>query len=163
MLLTGSVRRPLTLWEEARTPFRVVPTDLDVLRHVNNGVYLTLMDLGRVDLMRRSGTMKLLDERGWYPVVSAQTITYRKSLTLGQRFVIATRVIGLDEKAFYLSQTFLVGETVYAHAVVQGRFLRRAGGSVPVEELVEAVGGVPEGLELPGWVQDWAENLRTVA
>ncbi len=30
---------------EARTPFRVLPTDLDTLMHVNNGRYLTLMDL----------------------------------------------------------------------------------------------------------------------
>lgn len=38
-----------------RTPFRVWPTDLDILRHVNNGVYLSLMDLARVDLLSRAG------------------------------------------------------------------------------------------------------------
>ena len=43
--------RRISIWDTARTPFRVVPTDLDLLRHMNNGKYLTLMDLGRMDLM----------------------------------------------------------------------------------------------------------------
>ena len=34
---------------------RVWPTDLDVSLHMNNGRYLTLMDLGRLDLMLRTG------------------------------------------------------------------------------------------------------------
>ena len=77
--------RRLSIWDTARTPFRVVPTDLDLLLHMNNGKYLTLMDLGRMDLMVRSGMWAKLSARGWFPVVAGQTITYRKSLRLGQR------------------------------------------------------------------------------
>ena len=32
---------------------RVLPNDLDLLWHMNNGRYLSLMDQGRVDLMVR--------------------------------------------------------------------------------------------------------------
>lgn len=35
-----------------RTRLRVWPNDLDVFLHVNNGVYFSLCDLARVDLMR---------------------------------------------------------------------------------------------------------------
>lgn len=154
---TGS--RP-TLWSEVRTPFRVVPTDLDVFRHVNNARYLALLDLGRLDLMLRCGFWAELEERGWYPVVAAQTITYKRSLTLGQRFVLATRVLGSDERSAYLEQTFLVGDAVYAKAVVQARFLRRTGGSVPQDDVAAAAGGYPAHLELPAWVHDWAEAVR---
>ena len=31
-------------------------------------------------------------------------------------------------------------------------------GSVTSAELIEAVGGVPEGLEVPAWVQDWTRD-----
>ena len=37
------------------SPFRVWPHDLDTSLHMNNGRYWTLMDLGRADLMIRSG------------------------------------------------------------------------------------------------------------
>lgn len=64
----------------SRSRFRVWPTDLDVLRHMNNGKYLSLMDVARFDLMQRTGTWRVFQEEGWYPVVVNQTISYRKSL-----------------------------------------------------------------------------------
>jgi YbgC/YbaW family acyl-CoA thioester hydrolase len=152
-------RRP-SLWDEVRTPFRVALTDLDPLRHVNNGKYLSMLDLGRLDLMLRSGFWGALVDRGWYPVVSAQTITYKRSLTLGQRFELVTRVLGVDERAVYLEQTFVRGGAVVARAVVQGRFLRKSGGTVPPAELLEAADGTERDLTLPEWVHDWAGATR---
>ena len=152
-------RRP-SLWDEARTPFRVTPTDLDPLRHVNNGKYLSMLDLGRLDLMIRSGFWAAIAEQGWYPVVSAQTITYKRSLTLGQRFELVTRVLGVDDRAVYLEQTFVRRGTVIARAVVQGRFLRKSGGTVPPSELLEAAGSADHDLTLPGWVHEWAAATR---
>src|SRR5687768_7148163 len=90
-----------------QTPFRVWPTDLDVLMHVNNGVYLSMMDLGRIDLMTRSGLFATINERGWYPVVTAQTIQYRRSLKLFDRFDIVTRVLAWDDKTIMLEQRFV--------------------------------------------------------
>jgi len=46
--------------EVGRLTFRVLPTDLDVLGHMNNGVYLSIMDLGRMDLLQRSGVWSRL-------------------------------------------------------------------------------------------------------
>ncbi len=150
----------MSLWSEARTPFRVWPTDLDPLRHMNNARYLALLDLGRTDLMMRSGFWQEIDRRGWYPVVGAQTITYKRSLTLGQRFVVTTRVLGLDERAAYMHQEFRRGGQVIARAVVQARFLRKAGGQVDTSEILEAAEAAPESLELPQWVADWAASVR---
>ena len=39
----------------SRLTFRVWPHDLDTSLHMNNGRYWTLMDLGRTDIMIRSG------------------------------------------------------------------------------------------------------------
>ncbi|PYY37806.1 thioesterase [Curtobacterium sp. MCJR17_055] len=163
LLLTLRIRlsrRRLSLWDESRTPFRVTLTDLDPLRHVNNGKYLSLLDLGRLDLMLRSGFWQVVGARGWYPVVAAQTITYKRSLTLGQRFELRSRVLGVDERAVYMEQTFTRHGDVVARAVVQARFLRRTGGTVRPDELLAAAGGAPRDLTLPDWVSAWADAVR---
>lgn len=149
---------PVEVWDTVTTPFRVAPTDLDVLLHMNNGKYLTIMDLGRLDLMQRAGLWGELNRRGWYPVVAGQTITYRRSLKLGQRFDLQTRVVGTDDRWIFLEQTFVVGDVVHARAVVRARFLKRTGGSVEHDELEELVGGFPDHLELPQWMADWTQS-----
>lgn len=151
-------RSRLSMWDTSRTSFRVNPGDLDVQRHMNNGRYLTLMDLGRMDLMLRSGFWKRLTAQGWYPVVAGQSITYRTSLVLWQKFDIDSRVLGHDDRWIYMEQVFRVGETVYADAIVRARFLRTAGGSVPMDEVLDLVGPVPEHLEVPRWVTEWNEG-----
>ncbi|HHU39317.1 MAG TPA: thioesterase [Propionibacterium sp.] len=150
----------ISIWDTARTPFRVLPSDLDLLLHMNNGKYLTLMDLGRMDLMVRSGMWAKLSARGWFPVVAGQTITYRKSLNPGQRFDLYTKVLGFDDKWGYVEQTFCVGDTVHAHAIIRSRFLKKTGGSVEHDELEEMVGEFPGHLELPGWLRDWTASTK---
>ena len=75
----------LSIWDTSHTAFRVNLADLDVQRHMNNGRFLSIMDLGRMDLMLRSRFWDRISRQGWYPVVAGQTITYRKPLTLGQK------------------------------------------------------------------------------
>lgn len=154
--LTGRFRPPAELLGPVRTRFRVLPTDLDVLRHVNNGVYLSFMDLGRMDLLQRAGLMGELNRRGWYPVVTAESIGFRRSLTLFQRFEIVTRVLGWDDRSFYLDQRVVRGDDFIARAMIVGRFLRREGGSVAPAEVAELVG--VESPELPEWARRLGEE-----
>ena len=161
--LAGRRRPPVDILGACRTPFRVWSTDLDVLRHVNNGVYLSIMDLARVDLVRRAGLAPALRERGWYPVVAAQTIQFRRSLTLLQRFVIETRVLGWDDRAFLLEQRFLRrgrdgAEEVVAIAAVRGAFLARGGGGVAPAALLDLAGHREPSPALPDWVARWNET-----
>lgn len=152
------VRRGKTLDPTAvgRIRLRTLPTDIDVLRHMNNGRYLSLFDLGRWDLLIRAGLFDAMNAQGWYAVVSSETITFRKSLQLWQRFEVQSRFIGHDDKALFLEHRAVVKGQVYARAIVRARMLRRTGGTVSNEELFAAVGkpaGVPE---IDAWVHDWA-------
>lgn len=151
-------RSRLSMWDTSHVRFRVNLSDLDVMRHMNNGRYLTLMDLGRMDLMLRSGFWKKVTDQGWYPVIAGQSITYRRSLTLWQKFELSSRVIGHDERWIYMEQVFRVGEKVYADAVIRARFLRRSGGSVDIDEILALAGPVPEDVQVPEWVIDWNES-----
>jgi len=108
------------------TPFRCLPTDLDLLFHMNNAKYFSLMDLARVDLMKRSGLLKVFSRNQWYPVVIAETAQFKKSIALFQSFDIETKILGWDEKAVLLEQTFVSGKTIHCQAVVRALFLRKA-------------------------------------
>ena len=88
-LSTRAPRLPaLGLYEVCRSPRRVMLSDLDELRHMNNGAYLANLDHARQELVVRTGLWRRMRDAGMYPVVGAQTIAYRRSLTLGQRYVI---------------------------------------------------------------------------
>ena len=157
LLLVSSRRRPkIGILDVAHTPFRVRPTDIDILRHMNNGVYLSMADLGRFDLLIRSGVWDIFNERGWYPVVANQTISYRKSLDLWTKYDLQSKVVGVDERGLFVEQRFVVNGEIYAQMVIRGRFLKRSGGTVSIDELSEATGVDVRALEVAFWIQRWA-------
>ncbi len=155
-LLLFARRRPrVSPMGPCRTHFRVWLTDLDVLRHMNNGIYLSIMDLARVDLMIRSGLAPVIQQKGWYPVVVAETIQFRRSLNLFDAFEIETRALGWDDKAIVLEQQFFRGGEAVAYALVRTRFLQRGGGAVTPRELALAGGFDPQSPVLPGFAAEW--------
>jgi acyl-CoA thioesterase FadM len=144
----------------SRVHDRVWATDIDELRHMNNGVYLGLLDHARLDLLLRTGLWGRIRSAGVYPVVTTQTISYRKSLTLGQRFTIETRIAGYDDRQVYIEQRFVVDGEQYVRAVVAGRFLRDRGGVVSIAELGEVTGVDVAAHPIPEWMSDWASHVR---
>ncbi len=161
LLLTVAFRPRCDILGPTRKRFIVWPPDLDVLLHVNNGVYLSMLDVARTDMMLRSGMTSRLRKHGFYPVVAAETIRFRRSLQLFQAFEIETMVIGWDEKAFIIQHRFIRRGEVVAEAVVRARFLKRGGGTVSSRQLLDVVGKTGPSPELPGWIDAWnRENSR---
>lgn len=68
------------------------------------------------------------------------------------------RALGIDDAWVYTGQNLHRGDALVADAIVRARFLKEVGGSVISAELIEAVGSVPEGREVPAWMQDWARE-----
>ena len=82
--MTTAQRSRLAMPELAsELTFRVWPTDLDVFRHVNNGRYLSFMDLGRTDLIVRSGLWRAMRAHGWTPIASTILMRCACSTSLG--------------------------------------------------------------------------------
>lgn len=124
LLLLASFRRKrrLGVLDTSVIGLRVFPNDLDVYGHMNNGRYLTLMDLGRFDLIARSGMGRIAAERRWNPLVASVSIRYKKSLKLFQSFELQTRIAAWDAQWFILEQKFVFRDRVVAHAWVRGLF-----------------------------------------
>lgn len=161
VILSYRKRSKLRIDEVSKITLRVWPNDLDIYRHVNNGVFLTMMDLGRFDQGLRTGHWQQWNKLGWYPIVVNSTITYRKSLEPWQKFDIETKVIGWDDIAYYVEQRFVRNGEIYAKAIMRGRFLKRSWGILTPKEVMDGSGGWPgEAPVLPEWVKNWADAVQ---
>ena len=158
-LLLSRRRSRLDVHDVGRMPLRVLPTDLDILGHMNNGVYFSIMDLGRMDLMIRSGMWPKLRAKGYYPVMANESCTFRKSLQPWQRFDLETRIVGYDARAVYVEQRFVVDGEIYASAMTRGRFLKKTGGTVSMQELSDLTGVDVTTTAPPAWVGPWIEAV----
>ena len=149
-------RGPAAPTSVGRITLRTLPTDIDFLGHMNNGRYGSLFDLGRFDLLVRTGMWDLVNEKGWYAVVASQSVSFRKSLQLWQRFTVESRLIGHDDKSVFVMHRAVVKGEIYAEMIVRARFLRRSGGLVPHEELFAALHRPDDLPPLEPWITDWA-------
>lgn len=154
LLVTSRMRPRLDLPGEASVlPFRVWFHDLDTSLHMNNGRYWTLMDLGRTDLVLRSGLWRAILRHRWVPVVNAGTIRFRREMRLFRPFRLETRILCWSETWLVMEHRMLMqardgGEIVSAVALVRAAIYDRRGKAyIPVARLLEEVGVTAESPE----------------
>ena len=131
---------------------RVLPNDLDSNRHMNNGRYLSLMDLGRIDLMTRGGLIKLAMKNRWMPIVGSAHMRYRRPLNLWQTYQLTTQIIGWDDKWFYIEHVFKRHNKVIAVGLIQG-LLRGRKGNIPPQHIINELGHDLSSPELSSDIQ----------
>jgi acyl-CoA thioesterase FadM len=140
---------------ESRLRFRVMPGDLDVNLHMNNGRYLSLMDLGRFDLVIRMGLLAQARRRRWRPLVGSSMIRYRRSLEPFRRFTLVTRVLAWDDRWVVFEQRFERQGQLCAVALVRALF-RGPDGNVPTDEVLRAAGYTGARPPFPEYLRQWA-------
>ncbi len=118
---------------------RVLPNDLDLAMHMNNGRYLTICDLNRIDLFIRSGLLRTMFKRGWMPLIAEHTMTYKKPLRLFDRYQVRLEVTHSDEKYMYMQHTFTQGERIVATGTSKGCVFAKGEGVVPVARALAAI------------------------
>ena len=157
-VVLGTLWRPrLGPLDESVIPLWVLPNDLDLNLHLNNGRYLTLMDLGRVDLMVRVGMVGALWRRRWNPVIASVTIRFRRPLGLWRRFSIHTRLLCWDDRWFYMEQRFTRRGETAAVAIVKARFMAADGRKLAPAEVVAATEHAMDSPPMPPGVREWVE------
>ena len=145
------------LLEESRVSFRVLPNDCDINFHMNNGRYLSFMDLGRVHLMRQSRLLGHIISNRWMPVLTAAEINFIRSLAPFQKFEIVTRIATWDDKYFYMEQRFESNGALCAHSFVKGLFLGRGGTRIANDDVIAAVGWHGDRPAMPEELKIWSE------
>jgi acyl-CoA thioesterase FadM len=141
-------------FEESRVTFCVWPNDCDLNLHMNNGRYLTFMDLGRMHLTAQSGLLREALHRRWMPVLAAADITFIRSLKPFARFDLVTRLLTWDEKYIYLEQGFESEGRLCAQAYVKGVFLKN-GARVPNAEVLQAIAYTGAAPPMSEALQHW--------
>ncbi len=156
LFITASSRKRIGLTDESDLPLRVLPTDMDINMHLTNARYLSMMDLGRTEFIIQAGMMKELLKRRWLPVVAVANLKFIKQINPFQRFNLITRIVGWDEKWFFMEQRFEVEGQLVALGVIKGLF-RGKNGKVSTAELLELAGHEGETMELP---EEYAHIFR---
>lgn len=121
-------------------PMRVWPSDLNLGMHMDNVRYLQLMNMARNELFLRSGIRRLMLRRRLGLPLAACEMRYRRSLLPWQRFELQTRIVGWDEKRFYIQQSFRRQDKVAAEGVFRCAFTQGSGVIAPATVFAELMG-----------------------
>jgi len=139
-VLVASVFRPRLPAGQATSELTLLtlPNDLDINLHVNNGRYLTLCDLNRVDLFIRTGLARVMLKRGWMPIIAEHTMNYRKPLGVFKRFKATMQLTHWDEKYFFMTHRFSINENIIAEGTSKG-VVRGKEGVIAPADVIAAV------------------------
>lgn len=150
-------RKPqLSVTDTCVTPMRVSLLDIDIFAEMNNGRFLTLMDIGRFEFSVRTGLWEHVRRNNWGFVVAGSSVRYRKRLHAFQRFEMHSKVVGFDERWFYFQQTMQRGDTWHCSALLRTAVVKK-GKLVPTARVLEAMGQADADGTIPPWVQAWID------
>jgi acyl-CoA thioesterase FadM len=116
---------------------RVRLRELDINLHMNQSVYASVFELGRIDLTIRSGAWVKWRAQRVLPVVAEQRIVYRRELRFWAPYTVETRAISVEGRLLVLQTHLVVGTKIHAMGEVKLIFTSRDGVLSPaaVEEL----------------------------
>lgn len=126
--------------------FRVLPLDIDFNIHMTNGRYLSIADIGRMDVAFRSGLFRHVTKNGWAPVVTFNAVLFRRELRIWQRFELRTQLIywndeiQIFEHAYYFVGGKMGGQQAAVLLVAAGFYDRKAKAFVPAQRQFELIG-----------------------
>jgi acyl-CoA thioesterase FadM len=155
-------RRRVDLLATTRMRLRAWPTDLDFNGHVNNGRYLMLADLARIDWFLRTGIMQIALRRGAFPVVGDVMAKFRRDLRLFQSFEIHSRLLGWDERWGFLEHRFVRDGRVIGVVAIRGMFRGRDGQLSP-GQLLSALQKSTASPPLPEWLSTWHRSSEELS
>ncbi|MBP6518289.1 MULTISPECIES: thioesterase family protein [unclassified Shewanella] len=143
----------------SRITYRALPSDCDINFHLTNSRYPAFMDLARTYMLAEMGLLKRFLKLKWMPIVNAAEFTYIRDIKPLKTFEIETKVVGWDEKYFYIEQRFVSERGLHCIVHVRGVFVCK-GKQVPLDVLVKEAGYTDAAPELPPEVVKWKAFLQ---
>jgi acyl-CoA thioesterase FadM len=153
------LKRPMSTNDVSIINFRVLPTDLDLNFHMNNGRYLTIMDIGRTEFLIRFGMLKIVLSEKLSPVAGGVNIIYFKALNPFDKYQLQTSLTSWDDHWFYLKQDFVREGKVVARAIAKVTFLKK-GKKLNTTELLTKLNHTEKKLEFPSYLNNILEGEK---
>ena len=135
----------------------VWPQDIDPFLELNNGRYVTLLDLGRYGYGTRVDINGFLKKNQWSLTITGTYNEYRHRLRLFQKFELKTKIIGYDADWFYFFQKIERNGKTHMASVVKYAFTSK-NGIVKPKEVVEVMGEPYDPTQLPKWVTEIGQH-----
>ncbi len=134
---------------------RVLPNDIDINGHMNNGRYLTLVDLMLIEYFVRTGFAQTMLKAGWKPMSGGSFITYRKGLQPFQSYQLNFTLDAADENWNYMRYEFRKRDgALCAAGYMKGAVVGKQG-LVPNVQSYAKGGSTFEAKPLPDCVAHW--------
>jgi acyl-CoA thioesterase FadM len=162
-VLLRSLHRPKVEYsDEITIALRVMPNDLDVNRHLNNGRYLSLLDLASVELFVRAGLLRKAIRHRFRPMLGGLIVTYRRGLSLFERCKISIQLKGWDRHWSYFRFEFRnAGGNLCAAGYFKGAFVSNEG-LISNQDLDQLFGKKRGVCALPDAVRCWLDSEEAI-
>ena len=155
-LLKGKIDNNL---EKVSLPLRVMPWDCDLNMHINNGRYLSILDLARTQLYMATGVVSLLMGRDrWGSVVVSAHIVYRRSIDIFVKYEISSRFLARTDKFLIIEHQFIVNGKPAVLCYVSVAFTDK-NGIVETDRFVDDIG--LSDLKLDEHSEDLSSYIKT--
>jgi len=134
---------------------------LDLWCELNNGRTLSIYDMGRLPMARRSGLLDILKRKGWGLTIAGNSVRYRKRIRVFDKIEMRSRALCADARCMYVEQSMWVRGTCTGHALYRTA-VTNANGILPIEKLRAELNPCTPLPPIPEWVAAWitAEDLR---
>lgn len=146
-ILKGHFGPRTSVKESATHIFHVMPHDIDAFGHMNNGRYLQIMDVARAAWMAQAGVLSVMWKHRWGATLGGTSVRFRHSLKPFQRFQVTTRLMGFDDRWFYLEHAFVSSIGLTVAVGVSRAALRSSAGWASTKTVMASVD--PEHISAP--------------
>ena len=159
-IAAGVLAPRVPLHEPYVTHHRVWPWDGDMYFELNHGRALTLFEVARWRWAAQTGFVTLFRKHRISFAVAGVSVRYRRRLPVFARYRVETRIVGWDEKFFYVVQSSWQGAEC-AHQILVRAALKSPRGTLPPAEVMVLAGEEPESPPMPDWVRAWIDAEAT--
>lgn len=134
--------------------FRVLPfVDTDLTRLFTQ-TYSAWTGLGRWHYVFSSAFKQAALKHRWIPVTTAETITFKRSIRIGEKVTLKTQIVCWNERCFFLRQTFYVGAEIRAVALSEG-IVRSPKGHLKPGDVFNSFGHDIDSPPIPDEIRKW--------
>jgi acyl-CoA thioesterase FadM len=158
-LLAAPFKPRIAVGDMIEVRLRVWPGDLDANGHMNNGRYMSIVDLALIEYFWRAGFLRRLIANGWRPMLGGAMISFRSGLKPFEGYRLRFAVQCWDERWCYMRFSFLRGGRIVATGQSKGAVVGRSG-IVASAEALKALGVDRASPMFPASLTVWLEAER---